>query len=57
MLSFVWVRAGSTIKSRRRTFTSATLKSICIHIRQRAASFLCQAPYPTGGEGRGARSV
>jgi hypothetical protein len=57
MLSFVWVRAGSTIKSRRRTFTSATLKSICAHIRQRAASFACRAHCPTGSEGGGARRV
>ena len=57
MLSFVWVRTGITIKSRRRTSTSATLKSICAHIRQRAASFPCRAHCPTGSEGGGARRV
>jgi hypothetical protein len=57
MLSFVWVRAGSTIKSRRRTFTSATLKSICTDIRQRAASLPCRVHCLTGGKGGGARRV
>jgi len=55
MLSFVWVRAGSTIKSRRRTFTSATLKSIRTHIRQQAASFACRAQHPTDGKTGGCR--
>jgi hypothetical protein len=57
MLSFVWVRAGSTIKSRRRMFTSATFKSIRTHIRQKAASFPSRAHYPTGGKAGGAGDV
>jgi hypothetical protein len=57
MLSFVWVSAGSTIKSRRRMFTSATFKSIRTHIRQKAASFPSRAHYPTGGKAGGAGDV
>jgi hypothetical protein len=54
MLSFVWVRAGSTIKSRRRAFTFATLKSISTHFRKRAASLPCRAHSRIGDEGGGA---
>jgi hypothetical protein len=54
MLSFVWVRAGSTIKSRRRMLTSASIRT---HIRQKAASFPSRAHYPTGGNAGGAGDV
>jgi hypothetical protein len=57
MLSFVWVRAGSTIKSRRRKFTFAALTSIRTQIRQKAASSRCRAYYPTGGKAGGAGGV
>jgi hypothetical protein len=57
MLSFVWVRAGSTIKSRGRMFTSAPLKGIGTHTRQKPASFPGRAHWPARGKAGGVRGV
>jgi hypothetical protein len=50
MLSFVWGRAGSTIKSGGRMFTFTSVKSIRTHTRQKAASSRRRACRPTGGK-------
>jgi hypothetical protein len=57
MLSFVWGKAGSTIKSRGRIFTSATLKCIRTHARRKPASFGCRAHRPAGGKAGGIHRV
>jgi hypothetical protein len=57
MLSFVWVRAGSTIKSRGRMFTSAPLKGIGTHTRETPASSPGRAHWPAAGKRGGMRCV
>jgi hypothetical protein len=57
MLSFVWGRAESTIKSRGRMFASASLKIILTHTRKKAASFRRRACRPTRGKAGGMRRV
>jgi hydrogenase-4 component F len=51
MLSFVWVRAGSTIKSRRRTFTSARDRAVrgLIRISPIAGAMLLLGALAIGG--------
>jgi hypothetical protein len=57
MLSFVWGRAGSTIKSGGRVFALTSLKSIRTHTRHKAASFRRRARRPTGAKAGGMRRV
>jgi hypothetical protein len=53
MLSFVWGRAGSTIKSGRRMFAFTSLKSIRTHTRHQAASIRRRARRPARGKAGG----
>jgi hypothetical protein len=57
MLSFVWGKAGSTIKSRGRIFTSATLKGARTDGRQKPTSFPSRVHPPTGSKAGGMRRV
>jgi hypothetical protein len=57
MLSFVWGRAGSTIKSDGRMFAFTSLKSSRTHTQQKAASFGRRSRRPTGGKTGGMRRV